>query len=181
MSTVRRTLRYWQGATVGVTGSTMAQSVGADQISVLVGDFAHYADLYQEYRILGVKVYLVPQYSETPSIFPAGALGSALPPIQAAAFSGISAVSAITYTVQELADAQSFRMIPGASHKMLVCSASANMNPTAKLWFQTGGTVSNLGNIGVVWSLAGVCPAPFNGSPIWTTLFEWDIEFRGAL
>jgi len=159
----------------------MAQSVGADQISSLVADFAHYADLYQEYRILAVKVYLVPQYSESPCIYPNPNYGAVLPPIQAAAFSGISAVSAVTYTVQELADAQSFRMISGASHKHLVCCASANMNPTAKLWFQTGGTVSALANIGVVWSFAGVCPANFNGAPIWTTLFEWDVEFRGAL
>jgi len=157
------------------------QSVGADQISSLTAEFGHYAELYQEYRILGVKATVIPAYGFTPSLYPTVVNGSVLPPIQIAAFSGVSAVSAVTYSVQELADAQGMRFIAGASVKNLVGVASAEMNPTAKLWYQCNGTVSALANIGLVWSFAGACPASMNGVPIWTTLFEWDIEFRGAL
>jgi len=159
----------------------MAQSVGADQIIALCADFAHYGELYQEYRILGVKAHVIPAYGVTPSIYPAVSTGNVIPPIQIAAFSGISSTSAVAFSVQELADAQGMRYIAGAGPKTLVGTASANMNPTANLWFQTGGSVSAVANIGCVWSFAATCPSAFNGQVIWHTLFEWDIEFRGAL
>jgi protein involved in polysaccharide export with SLBB domain len=175
MTTVRRTLRYWQGFTSGVGGATNVQSVGSDQIQALSTDFSHYAELYQEYRVLGVKVHIVPRFTVTSQA------NTTFPPIQACAFSGISAVSAVGYSVQELADAQSFRYIPGTFVKPFVCVASAKMNPTAELWFAVSGPVSALATIGCVWSYAGTLPAAYNGAPIWDTLFEWDVEFRAAL
>jgi len=173
---VRRTLRYWQGATSGVTSSTMAQSVGSDQISALSADFAHYAEIYQEYRILAVRATIIPRYT----MQSAGSTSTTtLPPMQGCAFSGIAAVSATSFTVQELADAQSFRHRPAV--KSFTLTASANMNDTAKLWFSTQGAISPLATIGVVWSYAGALPAVYNGLPIWDTLFEWDVEFKSAL
>lgn len=175
LTTVRRTLRAWGPVTNGLTASTMAQSVGSDQLSTLVSDFGQYADLYQEYRVLGVKATIIPRYSNIPPVT------SSMPPIQIAAFAGIAAVSAVTYSVAELADAQSFRMMPLFTGKYLSAVASSAENATSKLWFATGGSISALATIGLVWSLAGVCPAYYSGLPIWDTLFEFDIEFRTAL
>jgi hypothetical protein len=175
LTSVRRTLRAWGPVTNGITGATVAQSVGSDQLSTLVSDFGQYADLYQEYRVLGVKASVIPRYT---SNIP---LNVTLPPIQACCFTGISAVSAVTYSVAELADAQSFRFIPAGTAKVLTAVASSSENATSKLWFTTGGAVSPLATIGVVWSLVQGCPAAYNGVPIWDTLFEFDIEFRTAL
>jgi hypothetical protein len=160
--TTTQSLSTSAGGVIPVVSYTAAQ-VQSDPAS----EWASFAARYQQFRVKGISITLMPYYTDW-----IDSVSAYCPNLAIGDYLG----SAVPATLQQVLSDEN-TVLRNGNH-VFTHSITWARNPNAKLWNPTSAALPTANSYAVC--LASLNNIGFDSTALFSVVIEWDVEFRGA-